>query len=64
MSKQWNVVRDFYNKKRPFKPAPWIVRQWKSLGFYLISFEEAEKIKQKYIYEGMQLYHDRYEVQD
>lgn len=62
MANKWNVTRDYYGKKRKFKPMKVTVRQWLAHGYYLVSFEDAEKLKEKYIMQGMQLYHERYEV--
>lgn len=60
MNSQWNVARDFYEKKRDVSVSQAIIKQLQKSGFFVVSKEQAQRIKQKYIEIGMQMYHDRY----
>lgn len=60
MANKWNIKRDFYGKNSKPKIGKAVVNSLLRKGFFVVSREEAEKIKEKYIMQGMQLYHDRY----
>jgi hypothetical protein len=57
---KWNVLKCFYQKGRCQKINPAVKRKLYEAGYYVVSFDEAQQIIDKYIVRGMMMYHDRY----